>query len=283
MDAVREMFLRKAAPPFSAREQAGHYCRRLEGAAGWLLQRLQAGLKASASQQDRHQAQQLCSLFLTDPDMLDVLLALHDIRAAQLRVACPPLIFRLGRASATCSKWDVPTASMAQFCQESLHVDSSVRFINPAIADDFAWQSLCLITDILLAVTVLLAARHSQWEQQRAEAVSSLLILVQGLSLELDGWPVNHDDLKPVYSAKGVNTWHPGLWLRNLASSPITTGWPGQLPAAKRQSTRTQLDLRAWNSYAHICHALTTLALQQLHPLDGMKLFSNHPQGEAKQ
>ncbi|KAJ9519724.1 hypothetical protein QJQ45_013403 [Haematococcus lacustris] len=348
-----------------------HYCRRLEGAAGWALQRLQAGLKASASQQDRHRAQQLCSLFLTDPDMLDVLLALHDIRAAQLRVACPPLIFRLGRASATCSKWDVPTASMAQFCQDSLHVDSSVRFIKPAIADDFAWQSLCLITDILLAVvqslshkaqpsspapfpvtaaqpssstwttnpsqlapgfvrcaaalnlnlrlaaaqaiqarhelpcrranmsmvhpvlgswlrglcvaqTVLLAARHSQWEQQRAEAVSSLLILVQGLSLELDGWPVNHDDLKPVYSAKGVNTWHPGLWLRNLASSPITTGWPGQLPAAKRQSTRTQLDLRAWNSYAHICHALTTLALQQPHPLDGMKLFSNRPQGQPE-
>ncbi|GFH28548.1 hypothetical protein HaLaN_27058, partial [Haematococcus lacustris] len=92
MDAVRQMFLRKAAPPFSAREQAGHYCRRLEGAAGWALQH-----------------------------MLDVLLALHDIRAAQLRVACPPLIFRLGRASATCSKWDVPTASMAQFCQDSLH------------------------------------------------------------------------------------------------------------------------------------------------------------------
>ncbi|KAJ9515505.1 hypothetical protein QJQ45_016501 [Haematococcus lacustris] len=394
MDAVRETFLCKAAPPFSAREQAGsymaklvgidslyakkvqmhgwlllragHYCRRLEGAAGWVLQRLQAGLRASAPQQDRHQAQQLCSLFLTDPDMLDVLLALHDIRAAQLRSACPPLILRLGRVTETCSKWDVPTASMAQFCKDSLHVDGTVRFINPAIADFFAWDSLCIITDILLAVvqsiphkaqpsspaslqvtasqpssstwstnpsqlapgfvrctaalnlnlrlaaaqavqarhdlpchranmsmvhtvlgswlrglcvaqTVLLAARHSQWEQQRAEAVSSLLILVQGLSTDLDVWPVNHDDLKPLYSAKGVSTWHPGLWLRNLASSPITTGWPGQLPAAKRQSTRTQLDLRVWNSYAHICHALTTLALQQPHPLEGMKLFTNHP------
>ncbi|KAL6751610.1 hypothetical protein V8C86DRAFT_2774630 [Haematococcus lacustris] len=391
---LRETFLSLAAPPYSVQEQAGKYCFRLELSALWAWQQVQAASKASASEEERCNAQQLCSLLLTDPEMLDVLLALHDIRAAQLGLSFPLLLTRQGRPGDTGNKWDVPTPRLTKFCVESVQIGETGN-PSPDHVNSHVWPSLCCITDILLAVvqsialqpqpagpahapttsmkrspaarsnsscqlppgfvrcsaglnlslrlatgqavqarqqvsahqaamdrlhpvlgpwlrgqcmahSLLLAAGHPQWEAQRSEAVCNLVMLVRTLALDVDKWDYTGEDICEPVSCKG-----PGQakrLLNSLLSSPMTTGWPGPLPAAQvaeqlltqvskssgmggkgnqngsRQSsgsTGAPLDLRVVNSYAHICHALSSLVLQQPQPLERMKLFSATTPGQG--
>ncbi|KAL6751613.1 hypothetical protein V8C86DRAFT_3106408 [Haematococcus lacustris] len=227
------------------------YVDRLEAAASWAWKQVQATSNASASEEERCKAQQLCSLLLTDPEMLDVLLALHDIRAAQL--AGLNLSLRLAAAQALQAR---------QQC---------------------------------MAQSLLLAASHPQWEAQRAEAVCNLLTLVEALSRDVELGDYTGKDISPVFILDKQHAGQPQLWLHNLLGSPMTTGWPGPLPAARTKgtaqpsaqgagggnssrqgsgSTGAQLDLRVVNSYAHICHALSSLVLQQPQPLERMRLFS---------
>ncbi|GFH28809.1 hypothetical protein HaLaN_27360 [Haematococcus lacustris] len=117
MEEVRNELLQLAGPSYSVREQAGQYVDRLETAALWVWQRTMAACEASSSEEDRRTAQQLCTLLLTDSEMLDVLLALHDIQAAQLFLSFPPIPTRHGK---TCSKWDVPTKHLSTKCRESV-------------------------------------------------------------------------------------------------------------------------------------------------------------------
>ncbi|GFH27594.1 hypothetical protein HaLaN_25940, partial [Haematococcus lacustris] len=122
MEDLRDELLRLACPPFSAREQAGSYVDRLETAALWVWQQTIAACVASVSEEHRLSARQLCTLLLTDPEVLDVLLALHDIRAAQLGLSYPPILIRQDRNADACSKWEVPTNHLTKFSRESLQV-----------------------------------------------------------------------------------------------------------------------------------------------------------------
>ncbi|KAJ9515519.1 hypothetical protein QJQ45_021661 [Haematococcus lacustris] len=394
---MREALERLAAPPYTDQEKP-----------------VKAASKSSATAEDIYKAQGLCSLLLTDPEALDILLALHDIRAAQLMLPFSPKATKPRRAAVPCSKWEVPAVRMFRFCRDSLLARGTIE-VDAEFVMTAAWPSLCRITDILVAVvqsiplrlpptllqdqtasqpplsdaaaqasppvqptspcrlapgfvrcsaglnfslclaaayvlearmvdhahlaamdrlhpvlgpwlrgqcvahSLLLAAGHPQWEAQRSEAVCNLLTLVRTLALDVDKWDYTGEDICEPVSCKG-----PGQakrLLNSLLSSPMTTGWPGPLPAAQvaeqlltqvskssgmggkgnqngsrrtksskgsasgsRQiggSTGAPLDLRVVNSYAHICHALSSLVLQQPQPLERMKLFSATTPGQG--
>ncbi|KAJ9515524.1 hypothetical protein QJQ45_021660 [Haematococcus lacustris] len=370
---MREVFLNLASPPYSAQQ----YVDRLEAAASWAWNQVQATSKASASEEERCKAQQLCSLLLIDPEMLDVLLALHDIRAAQLWQSCYPTSARQGRTLKAFVLCHLPATMPYCLVASILAVQ-----VWPDHVSCHVWPSFCHITDIILAVlqsnpsqaqppgpahalpaatttaaqsnsscqlppgfvrcsaglnlslrlatgqavqarqqvsahlaamdrlhpvlgpwlrgqcmahSLLLAASHPQWEAQRAEAVCNLLTLVEALSRDVELGDYTGKDISPVFILAKQHAGQPQLWLHNLLASPMTTGWPGPLPAARAKytaqpsaqhagggnssrqgsgSTGAQLDLRVVNSYAHICHALSSLVLQQPQPLERMKLFS---------
>ncbi|GFH06373.1 hypothetical protein HaLaN_00992, partial [Haematococcus lacustris] len=73
----------------------------------------------------------------------------------------------------------------------------------------------------------------------------------------------------------------------------MTTNWPAALPANSRQRAKSRApwassegteqppDLWVVNSYAHICHALSSLVLQQPQPLERMNLFSTTTPGRG--
>ncbi|KAL6748886.1 hypothetical protein V8C86DRAFT_3146167, partial [Haematococcus lacustris] len=146
---MREVFLNLASPPYSAREPAEQYVDRLEAAASWAWKQVQATSKASASEEERCKAQQLCSLLLTDPEMLDVLLALHDIRAAQLWQSCCSTSARQGRTVSRGNQWMVPTAQLTRF---QTGQNGAADKVWPDHVSCHVWPSFCQITDIILAV-----------------------------------------------------------------------------------------------------------------------------------
>ncbi|KAJ9522260.1 hypothetical protein QJQ45_008087 [Haematococcus lacustris] len=351
------------------------YVDRLESAALWAWQQIMAASKASACEASRRDAQQLCTLLLTDPEVLGTLLALHDIRAAQLGLCCPPVLYRQGKTAAMSSRWEVPTKHLTRFCKDSVQA-GAVDKVEPEQVLAKAWPSLCRITDLLLAVvnsyplhpqppspapapvpasqcsspgqlapglaccsaslnlslrlaaaqalqarqqgpahqaamdrlhpvlgpwlrgqclaqSLLLAAGHPQRDAQRAEAVSCLVPLVQALVIDTQTTSYSGGDVHPLPREGSRCGWRPERWRHKLSSSPMTTNWPAALPATSRQRAKSRApgassegteqlpDLRVVNSYAHICHALSSLVLQQPQPLERMKLFSTTTPGRG--
>ncbi|KAL6764212.1 hypothetical protein V8C86DRAFT_1680323 [Haematococcus lacustris] len=112
---MREEVLRLAGPVYTSRVQPGVYVRRLEAACQLLQSKLQPSSIAAAqtaspcpstynapsaalptpSAAGNTAAVELCTLLLTDQEVLDVVLALHDIRIAQLCNLLPSTRARL--------------------------------------------------------------------------------------------------------------------------------------------------------------------------------------------
>ncbi|KAL6764293.1 hypothetical protein V8C86DRAFT_3129088, partial [Haematococcus lacustris] len=102
--AMKDAVLQLAGPAYTPQEQPDGYVRRLEAACQLLhegLRQTQAtgaqaafpgpsfhkaapGASHTPSAADQIAARKLCTLLLTDLEVLDVVLALHDVRAAQL-------------------------------------------------------------------------------------------------------------------------------------------------------------------------------------------------------
>ncbi|GFH25953.1 hypothetical protein HaLaN_24008, partial [Haematococcus lacustris] len=102
--SMREEVLRLAGPAYNLEEEPGAYVRRLEAACQLLHLKLKPSSTAAAqttyscpstpkalpaapptpSTAGNTAAVELCTLLLTDQEVLDVVLALHDIRIAQL-------------------------------------------------------------------------------------------------------------------------------------------------------------------------------------------------------
>ncbi|KAL6764230.1 hypothetical protein V8C86DRAFT_1681290 [Haematococcus lacustris] len=108
--SMRDEVLRLAGPVYTSRVQPGVYVRRLEAACQLLHRKLQpssiaaaqtdssrpaahnappAGAPPTPSAAGNTAAAELCTLLLTDQEVLDVVLALHDIRIAQLCTLLP--------------------------------------------------------------------------------------------------------------------------------------------------------------------------------------------------
>ncbi|KAL6748866.1 hypothetical protein V8C86DRAFT_3032562, partial [Haematococcus lacustris] len=100
---MREAVLRLVGPAYSLWQQPGAFVQRLEAACHLLHRGIEQATSAqpSSSAPAAHKAAtaaaspapsapgsisagELCTLLLTDQEVLDVVLALHDIRAAQL-------------------------------------------------------------------------------------------------------------------------------------------------------------------------------------------------------
>ncbi|KAL6764231.1 hypothetical protein V8C86DRAFT_1681341 [Haematococcus lacustris] len=113
---MRDEVLRLAGPAYTFEEQPGAYVRRLEAACQLLHRKLQlslieaahttsscppthtallAGAPPTTSPVGNTAAVELCTLLLTDQEVLDVVLCLHDIRAAQLWNLLPSTYARL--------------------------------------------------------------------------------------------------------------------------------------------------------------------------------------------
>ncbi|GFH19897.1 hypothetical protein HaLaN_16926, partial [Haematococcus lacustris] len=140
---MREAVLRLAGPAYTVGQQPGAYVQRLEAACHLLHRVIEqatgAQTASSCSSTDKAasaaaspaplapgsiSAGELCTLLLTDEEVLDVVLALHDIRAAQLchllswsgshALKLPPPSEALAKQLSQ-SQWSVPGSQLLAF------------------------------------------------------------------------------------------------------------------------------------------------------------------------
>ncbi|KAJ9524398.1 hypothetical protein QJQ45_008612 [Haematococcus lacustris] len=140
---MREAVLRLVDPAFTVEQQPGAYVQRLEAACHLLHRGIgqATGAQPSSSGPAAHKAAsaaaspapsapgsisagELCTLLLTDQEVLDVVLALHDIRAAQLchllswpglhALKLPPPSAALAQQLSQ-SQWSVPGSQLLSF------------------------------------------------------------------------------------------------------------------------------------------------------------------------
>ncbi|GFH19895.1 hypothetical protein HaLaN_16924, partial [Haematococcus lacustris] len=203
---------------------------------------------------------ELCTLLLTDREVLDVVLALHDIRAAQLchllswpgshALKLPPPSAALAKQLSQ-SQWSVPGSQLLAFVSALERDHNNSLQDNPLLRvwdsmhramllpskEDLALDRLHstlpgLLLGLTTAVTVNQAAGHPEAQAQRSQFVSCLLHLGPLVIFNVYGHHITYfgQDVLAWLQDK-VTTSCPDQLARLLASSPVVTGWPGALPA----------------------------------------------------
>ncbi|KAL6748853.1 hypothetical protein V8C86DRAFT_1103543 [Haematococcus lacustris] len=249
---MREAVLRLLGPAFTVEQQPGAYVQRLEAACHLLHRGIgqATGAQPSSSGPAAHKAAsaaasptpsapgsisagELCTLLLTDQEVLDVVLALHDIRAAQLchllswpglhALKLPPPSAALAQQLSQ-SQWSVPGSQLLSFVSalERDH-DNSLKG-DPLLR---VWDSMHRAMLLLLAALQSLPIRpHPQHPDPAANTntsnttqlppgyhrCSACLLLSLHLALSLAEHSVEQRPTKDLCLAR-LHTTLPGLLL----------------------------------------------------------------------
>ncbi|GFH10099.1 hypothetical protein HaLaN_05350, partial [Haematococcus lacustris] len=293
---MREEILQLAGPAYTSRVQPGVYVRRLEAACQLLHRKLQpssiaaaqtdssrpaahndppAGAPPTPSAAGNTTAVELCTLLLTDQEVLDVVLALHDIRIAQYSELLPwsrhrhtlylPMPSESLDQQLRHSQRSVPGSQLSRFISRLEHatrmelngVDQLLTRLHATLPG--------LLLGLSTAVSVMQAAGHPEAQAHRLLLLRCILHMgpLQLRMMAEMGW-YNTKDIKEQLDVKPTTSC-PDHLARLLASSPAVTGWPGPLPAKlspMNSNSTAAARQESWNELQADASCLATAALR---------------------